>query len=254
MTNCTGIILAAGRGSRLGSMTDERPKCLIELGGRTLLDWQLTALAEAGVESVHVVTGYRQEMIAAKGVSTITNPDWASSNMVASLMCAVERLSPPFIVSYSDIVYHSSLVRRLAETTHDLAVTYDLDWRALWERRFEDPLSDAETFRIDENDRIQEIGGKPRDVTDIQGQFMGLLKLDEPAVNWIKELVNTDQKARFGLHSTGLLERLIKAGKPVHGVPTRGGWCEIDDAQDLAVAMDLLEEGLLADSPEEGVR
>ena len=49
-------------------------------------------------------------------------------------------------------------------------------------------------------------------------------------------------------------ERLIKAGKPVHGVPTRGGWCEIDDAQDLAVAMDLLEEGLLADSPEEGVR
>ena len=85
------IILAAGRGSRLKGLTDDRPKCLVELGGVRLLDWQLAALKAAGIEDVVVVTGYRADLLQAEGVRTIHNPDWARTNMVRSLLCAALR-------------------------------------------------------------------------------------------------------------------------------------------------------------------
>ena len=58
------IILAAGRGSRLKNLTDERPKCLVELHGKALLDWQLEALREAGIKKIGIVTGYKRELLA----------------------------------------------------------------------------------------------------------------------------------------------------------------------------------------------
>ena len=251
MSRHTGIVLAAGRGSRLGGITDARPKCLVELGGRALLDWQMEALREGGVDPIHVVTGYRRETIEARGVPTVHNPDWSHSNMVASLLCAVERLPAPFIVSYGDIVYQASLVRRLVGCPHDLAITYDLDWRSLWERRFDEPLGDAETFRIDDDGRVRELGGRAATVEDIQGQFMGLMRLSASAVEWIVERVARDG-SRNTLDSTGMLMQLIESGRAVHGVATRGGWCEIDDPGDLAVAEQLLNEGLLGTSADRG--
>jgi len=252
VTSTTGVILAAGRGSRLAGFTENRPKCLVELGGRSLLHWQTEALATAGVDPICIVTGYRREMIEATGYRSIVNPDWSESNMVASLLCATERLSPPLVVSYSDIVYSSTLVRRLVESPHDLAITYDREWKSLWAKRFRDPLSDAETFRIDDDARVREIGGKAGDIAEIQGQFMGLMKLSETAIGWITDLVASSEGARNRLDSTAMLMGLIDSDKPVYGVPTRGGWCEVDDPEDLAVAEQMLGEGLLGAPPRPG--
>ncbi len=191
------------------------------------------------------VTGYRREMIEARGVETITNEAWDRANMVGSLLCAMERIDPPYIVSYSDIVYDVPPVRRLIDCPHDLAITYDTDWRELWERRFEDALADAETFRIDIDGRVTEIGGKAARASDIEGQFMGLIRISRKAASWINDLVKDSPELRSTLDSTGLLMRLIEKGHPVHGVKTRGGWCEIDDQKDLAVAESLFAEGRL---------
>jgi len=245
LSGMTGLILAAGRGSRLGAMTAMRPKCLVELAGRPLLDWQIAALRNGGVERVVVVTGYRHELIDARGVDTVFNSAWDSTNMVSSLMVGVEKAGVPVIVSYSDIIYDSGLVRRLTEAGHALAISYDLDWRTLWERRFEDPLSDAETFRVDQDDRILEIGGKTKRAEDIQGQFMGLMRIGPAAVEWIRTLLSREPDLIGVLDTTGLLMRLIREGHPVYGVPTRGGWCEIDDQSDLAVAETLFASGQL---------
>ena len=89
----------AGRGSRLGSLTDDRPKCMVELGGRPLIDWQVSALRAAGVTEVAVVRGYLGHRIIAPGAS-FYNPRWAQSNMVASLYCAQPWIgSGPVIVA-----------------------------------------------------------------------------------------------------------------------------------------------------------
>jgi choline kinase len=88
----TGVILAAGRGSRLLSLTDDRPKGLVRVDGRALVEWQLDALRGGGVESLAIVTGYRQQDYDRFSVRTLHNARWAETNMVASMLCALEAL------------------------------------------------------------------------------------------------------------------------------------------------------------------
>ena len=98
------IILAAGRGSRMKHLTDTQPKCLVELNGKSLLDWQLKALRDAGITEIAIVTGYRRQLLVNRGLIEFYNPRWAETNMVSSLACADEWLTTePCIVSYSDI-------------------------------------------------------------------------------------------------------------------------------------------------------
>jgi choline kinase len=246
----TGVLLAAGRGSRLGAATAERPKCMVELGGQPLLEWQLAALRGAGLERIIAVTGYRREFVESRGLDTVHNSDWERTNMVGSLLCALETLSPPFLVSYSDIVYGPTHVERLLSAAGDLVITYDTAWRDLWEQRFEDPTSDAETFRVDDQGRLLEIGGRVQQIGDVQGQFMGLLKLSSRAVAWIRELVAETPSFRESLDTTALLRELLARRRPVQGVAISGGWSEIDDPHDLEVAERLLARGELETGPE----
>ncbi|MFZ5427690.1 MAG: NTP transferase domain-containing protein [Thermodesulfobacteriota bacterium] len=114
MSSFDAVILAAGRGSRMEELTRLKPKCLLELAGKPLLEWQLAALRAAGASGVTVVTGYRGEMIAGYGMNTVENPRWSETNMVSSLLCAAPLLeSRECVVTYSDIVYGPSAVRAL---------------------------------------------------------------------------------------------------------------------------------------------
>ena len=98
------IILAAGRGSRMKDLTEDKPKCLVKLHGKSLLDSQLQALSDAGIAEIAIVTGYKRELLANRGLFEFHNSRWAETNMVSSLACAQEWLeTEPCIVSYSDI-------------------------------------------------------------------------------------------------------------------------------------------------------
>src|ERR1700722_15540675 len=86
------LILAAGRGSRMGPLGDVRPKCLVELDGRPLLDRQLAALRAGGARDIGIVRGYRKEMLADPALSYFDNDRWSETNMVMSLACAAKWL------------------------------------------------------------------------------------------------------------------------------------------------------------------
>src|SRR5205814_2063335 len=138
-----GIILAAGRGSRMNGHTAQRPKCLIEVGGKALLHWQLDAMRAAGIDAIGIVTGYQREQLDHADLREFHNARWGTTNMVSSLECARDWLeSGTCIVSYSDIFYASSAIASQLACEHALAIAYDPNWRALWERRFADPLCD----------------------------------------------------------------------------------------------------------------
>jgi len=232
------IILAAGRGSRMKNLTDECPKCLVELRGKPLLDWQLKALREAGITEIAIVTGYKRELLSGRGLKEFHNPRWAETNMVSSLACAAEWLeAEPCMVSYSDIFYDSSAVTALMNCPAMLAVTYDANWRALWEKRFGDPLLDAETFRMKADGTLAEIGNKPKTVEEVEGQYMGLLRFTPPGwkeVVRIRAALPSEQCDR--MHMTGTLQKVIEAERiPVAAVPYRGAWGEVDSAEDIAI-------------------
>lgn len=230
------IILAAGRGSRMKELTDESPKCLAELRGKPLLEWQLSALREAGIDEISIVTGYKRESLASRGLVEFHNARWSETNMVSSLACAEEWLnSEPCIVSYSDIFYEANAVRSLMRSQAPLALTYDPDWVVLWESRFGDPLLDAETFRINLDGTLMEIGSKPKSVNEVEGQYMGLLRFTPEGWAEIKRIRGgLTQEKSDKMHMTGTLQMVIEAGRiPIYALPYKGGWGEVDSTEDL---------------------
>ncbi len=97
------IILAAGRGSRMNHLTDDIPKCLVKLNGKSLLSRQIESLRKAGISEIGIVTGYKHELLRNVADFEFHNPHWADTNMVSSLVCADSWLRyEPCIVSYSD--------------------------------------------------------------------------------------------------------------------------------------------------------
>lgn len=230
------IILAAGRGSRMKNLTEERPKCLVELHGKPLIEWQLLALRKAGIGDIAIVTGYKREMLMGYGLVEFHNPRWAETNMVSSLQCAEDwLLAEPCIVSYADIFYDASVVESLMASPVDLAVAYDPNWLALWQKRFGDPLIDAETFRLNPDGTLLEIGSKPHSIQSVEGQYMGLLRFAPRG--WAEcmaarsELPATKQDS---LQMTGMLDAVIRNGAlPIHAIPNNTPWGEVDNQEDL---------------------
>ena len=229
------VILAAGRGSRMGGLTGERPKCLTPLAGRPLLDWQIDSLRAAGAESIAVVKGYLADTFSRPGLHEFVNPRWSESNMVVSLSIADPWLSSgTCLVSYSDIVYRDEIPARLAGAEGDITITYDLDWLSLWRDRFEDPLSDAETFVTDDAGRLLEIGKRASSVDDIRGQYMGLLRFTPTGWGQVRSYLDRQTPAdRDRMDMTSLLARLLAEGVRIDTVAVRGGWYEVDTAKDL---------------------
>ncbi len=230
------IILAAGRGSRMGRMTRRQPKCLLRIDGKALLDRQVAALRAAGIREIAIVTGYCRSQLARRGLKEFHNSRWASTNMVTSLACADAWLrEDSCIVSYGDIFYGAGAVRRLFSQNSPVAITFDPGWKKLWSKRFRNPLEDAETFRISASGRILEIGQKPGSLDEIQGQYMGLLKFSPRGWGWVQKIRSgLSPMRRDALQMTQALNLLVRRKHGVvRGVSWRGRWGEVDQIRDL---------------------
>lgn len=253
------IILAAGRGTRLRPLTDDRPKALVPLGGRPLLDWQLDAASGAGIDDVVVVGGWRAETLERAHARLIRNPAFATTNMVATLFCARDLFGEAFVVSYGDIVYAPWVLERLLAARHPVSVVVDRDWRAYWERRFEDPLADAESLRVRPDGAIESIGQREASIERIEAQYIGLMAFRGPGVAALIETyeagVSDERAGRMpfggarglaGLYMTDLLQAMVDRGHPVSAVNVDGGWAEIDSPRDLEIAEAFVRDGRLA--------
>ncbi len=237
------LILAAGRGSRLESRTSKIPKCLNKIGNHSLLDWQLAIITKK-ISNIFLVKGYLGEKIKDKRVSYISNENWHSSNMVESLYISLEKImNDRTIVSYGDIVYGNEILKKIVEVKEEIAITYDVNWLELWKKRFSDPLEDAETFKVDKDNFITEIGNKSSSYENIQGQFMGLLSLSSYFLKYLKNfLKGMDESTRCKLDITKLLSILIKNGLKIKAIPIYGNWMEIDEPKDLDLAEELIKQ------------
>lgn len=248
------FILAAGTGSRLMPLTADRPKCLVELGGRSLLARQLAAMRELGIDDITIVAGHHAERIDAAGARIVINPDFAATNMVASLFCAEAAMldDTDLVVSYGDIVYQRDVLQALLVARHPISVCVDRRWRTYWAERMPDPLADAETLKLAADGRIVELGKKPLGYADIQGQYMGLFKVRADQVGAVRRFYHSlDREARYdgrsfaGMFMTSFLQALIDAGFELRPVPVDNGWLEIDTPADLELVRRLDAAGRL---------
>jgi len=246
------IILAAGQGTRLRPYTDHVPKCMVEAAGRPLLLWHLDTIESCGINKIGLVAGYKQERITDPRVTKIVNDRYATTNMIESLFVAKSWLTGDVIIAYGDIVYSKEVLRAMMADERDIVIACDEEWESYWSQRFEDPLSDAETFVKGPNGTVLSLGKKTTDRSQVQGQYIGLIKLSSRGCERVKELYlaakkdSEQQNNAWGsgrtlemAYMTDLLNFLASKGE-LHYKSIYRGWVEVDDHTDLEIAKNQL--------------
>jgi choline kinase len=238
------VILAAGRGSRLGEATTDVPKPMVRLAGRTLFERTVEQFHAHGIDRVSVVTGYRADQLPTDGLHVVHNDWWQTTGIAFSLLQADPCLTDSVIVAYGDIVFEPAVLQALLAHDHDgVTIAVNTDWQRLWEHRMDDVLADAESLRRTDDWAITEIGQPAATVDDVQGQFMGLIRIDRSVQDRFfglyRDALRTEPLDLSTDPSPGLwdmttwLTRWLDAGEHLAGVPVHGGWLEIDTVSDL---------------------
>lgn len=245
MTNL--IVLAAGLGSRLGKITERKPKCLIEFEGIPLLEYIIHNAEQCGIKSVVIVTGHAESRIkeyisqqkCELPITTLHNHRYAETNMVYSLIQALKLNRRRAVISYSDIIYDWEVLDALLNAKNSFTIASDLEWLDLWEKRMTNPLIDAEQFKA-QGDIISSIGDKPTSIDEIEGQYIGLFVLEQDISKQLIDLYASlghrhSLKYVHNLSMTEFIMHYIHNGGEVHKVDISGGWLEFDTPNDLDV-------------------
>ena len=238
--NLKVVILAAGEGTRLRPYTLDRPKCMVEIDGVSLIDRQLEVLKSEGIDDIVIIGGYKSEMLKRGDIKLKVNARYFETNMVWTLFSAEEELEGDVIVSYGDIVYSKNILKALIKSKADIAVTIDMKWEGYWRERNENPLDDAETLKLRKDGTISEIGQKPSSLEEIEGQYMGLMKFSSEGVRQIKSAFHSALESGKLLgkevensYMTDLLQFIVSIGGKVASVQIDEDWVEVDTVEDL---------------------
>lgn len=116
------VIIAAGMGIRLNPLTNDKPKCLLKIKGKTILQYQLDAFQASAITDISVKKGYKKETTNYSGLKYYTNDNYMNNNILSSLFYAEKEMDNEFIASYSDIIFNGEVVRRLKENDGDIAI------------------------------------------------------------------------------------------------------------------------------------
>tara|TARA_B110000503_G_C7101615_1_gene394041 strand:- start:235 stop:987 length:753 start_codon:yes stop_codon:yes gene_type:complete len=238
------IIVAAGQGIRLRPLTNNKPKCMVEYDEKPIIDYILDAADHCNITDIAVVNGYKKEVLESyledRGCTFFTNEEFDATNMVTSLFTAKEFMNDDLIISYADIVYKPEILEKLMASNADFSVVVDNEWKELWSLRMESPLEDAETMKIRDGN-IVELGKKPISYDEIEGQYIGLMKVSKSALSKLIKFYETldrskiyDGKDFYNMYMTSLIQMVIDHIMDVTPVFINGGWIEIDSVEDIS--------------------
>lgn len=254
------IILAAGEGKRLRPLTEDIPKCMVSLFGKTLLERQIEIFRSCNISDISIVTGYKSELIILNGITYFNNPKFQTTNMLETLFCAEEKLKDCIIISYGDIIFEKKVLNCLIKSEDDISVVIDKDWKKYWKIRFEKPLDDAESLLIDSKGYIKSIGQKVENFDKIQGQYIGLMKFQNKGIDILKNFYRkAKEESLSGTNIlnqditfersflTDFLQGLIHEKHQLKAVSIRNGWLELDSMKDYETYTKKYEDGTLSD-------
>ncbi len=238
------IILAAGKGERLLPLTKDKPKCMVKLFNKTILEHQIETFRSCGINEIIVITGYLSDQINIPNLKYYRNSKYDSTNMVETLFCCKNEIKNSIIVSYGDIIYEKIILESLIKDTSDICVIIDKEWKKLWKIRSNDPINDAESLEI-KNNKIMSIGQKINSIDEPDGQYIGLMKFQGKGIEQLLstyEILKEESKKNNGfykknkkfkqMYMTDLLQTIIDLKYDVKPLIISSGWLEIDTSND----------------------
>lgn len=234
------IILSAGQGSRLGHMVDDRPKCLIDFNGRSLLDRQLDTLEASGVEEAVIVTGFHDSLVdeaierrtTGPAVRTIYNPFYKVADNTGSLFMAREELTGECLVWNGDTLVSRELMRKVLDNRRDgICVTID---------RKPGSYDDDDMKVVEDGGRLRAIG-KRLPLATVNAESIGLLAFRSGGAQQFREAIERAIRTPEGttIWYLRVVHQLAQRAEiwtlDIHGCE----WGEVDFPSDVEAARTL---------------
>jgi phosphoenolpyruvate phosphomutase len=234
------IVLAASQGEALGELTADRPKAMVNVGGKALLWHILDTYRAAGVKDLAVVRGYKKAAVNLTNVKYFDNDAYATTQEVASLACAVEAVEGDVIVSYGDVLLKKYIVQELVETDDDFVVMVDSNYH---ESRNKGRAADYVTCSEPSSKRafyntVTLKSVRPESDADVHGEWMGVVKFSQRGAKVVADklrgLASEPERLRT-MKLPDLLQMLVQGGHAVRVIYTSGHWLDVDSVDDVLV-------------------
>lgn len=234
------IILSAGQGRRLMPLTSNMPKCCLPLHGISILEWQLTQIAQCDIDEVVVVTGFEHEMVDSivnhvKGIKvrTLHNPMFAHTDNLGTCWEARTEMEGPFVLMNGDTLFEAAILQRLLACETGYQVTLASDTK---------PHFDLDDMKIiSDGDRLLKVS-KQLDISLVDGESIGLMVFNQAGADAFTEKLEEmmDKENALKLWYLSAIDQLASQGIagicPIDGL----SWCEVDDAADFKAAADVV--------------
>lgn len=221
------LILASGIGKRLYPLTKDKPKALLEIGGKTLLERHIQNLNNCGVSDIVIVVGRfadRIEQALGADIKYIYNPFDNISNNLVSVWLARNEIKDGFILIYVDVLYDNQILQRLLTIEEDISIGVDKKDRCL-----------VEDMRVKVVDGFVVEINKTMNISEAYGEYIGMAKFSNNGARLlIDSLEEIVREGDLSLWFASALQRLIDKGNRIHACFTENKpWIEIDFPEDL---------------------
>ena len=240
-TSTKAVILSAGQGRRLLPLTENSPKCLLPVSGKTIIEWQIDALLAAGIEEISVVTGFQTGLVEAllqqrysdhKQIRTLFNPFFEVADNLASCWIARSVMDCDFLLLNGDTVFDVSLLTQVLES-ESTPITLSIDYKKVYD-------ADDMKVQLDEKGLVKHVN-KTLSEDQIDAESIGLIYFRSNGPILFRDAVEDALRYPTELKSWYLTIIDALAGKHLVNVCAISGhrWCEIDYSSDLTKAQEL---------------
>ena len=233
------IVLAAGKSSRIINHIKVN-KCLIKVNNITILEKIIQNSLINKIKKIDVVIGYKPKKIIEKlkpfkNINFVINSKFNITDMVYSSILSLNNTNEDVIITYSDVFYDAELLNIiLNKKSKNILIPYSKNWKKVWKIRNKNIFEDAETFKLNNNNKLIEIGNKitKANLKNTNGQFLGLIYIPKKQIKpFIENYKKIKQKR---IQFTNLLNILINRFKyAIDTIKYNGLWYEFDDQEDL---------------------
>jgi phosphoenolpyruvate phosphomutase len=253
----TAVIVAAGVGfeHELTSLIADRPKAMLDVKGKTILERQVQSLNDSQITNIIVVRGYKKEKINLPNLRYYDNDRFRETHNLASLFCADAELHGPVLFLYGDILFDQSILDKLLKSRADITLVVDHAWYESYINELEHPVSRPELVRTQhpprQRDRFLPVESGNRVLgiarhmpkSEAHAEFIGMAMFSERGIKTFRDAYQQAQRAyaRGPFHEAAtfeeasfgdLVQELIDQGQEIACLDIYKGWMEVDTFED----------------------
>lgn len=232
------IILGAAHGPEFGTLTDDKPKCMVEVAGKPVLHHIIDSFRAIGVRDIHVIRGYKGDAVNPEGVNTVDCDASQDISDTSALYEAAESLDRHCVISYGDVLFKKYIPQQLLDLDADFAVPVDTNWRESRNRgRYTDFVTCSEDASKRSFYRKVSLQNVSNELVpgEIHGEWMGMMKVSARGAKILRELLvdlANDGRQLRAMDFGALINEIICRGHEVRVVYTTGNWLDVDSIDD----------------------